>query len=124
MYQHQYYLNADEYKNSEDIIQTNLEPPPKVPKTSKDYTDLYKYVLPSTRIILNYKHLQATQEETNAGVALFNDTRPGKVILYYDSTSRSNIDGEWPSLILKFNNGKSFRLRPLFFEFEDRETIC
>ena len=100
MYQHQYYLNADEYKNSEEMIQTNLEPPSKVPKTSKDYSDLYKYILPSSRTILKYKHLQATQEETDAGVALFNNTKPSKVTLHYDTTSRSNSDGEWPSLIL------------------------
>ena len=103
MYQHQYYLNADEYKNSEEMIQTNLEPPSKVPKTSKDYSDLYKYILPSSRTILKYKHRQATQEETDAGVALFNNTKPGKVTLHYDTTSRSNIDVEWPSLILNFN---------------------
>ena len=52
MYQPQYYLNADEYKNSEEVIQTNLEPPSKVLKTSKDYNDLYKYVLSSSRTIL------------------------------------------------------------------------
>ena len=79
MYLHQYYLNADEYKNSEEMTQTNLEPPSKVPKTSKDYNDLYKYVLPSSRTILKYKHLQATQEETNVDVALFNNIKPSKV---------------------------------------------
>ena len=42
MYQHQYDLNADEYKNSEEMIQTNSEPLSKVPKTTKDYNDLYK----------------------------------------------------------------------------------
>ena len=80
--------------------------------------------MPSARTILKYKHLQATQGETDAGVALFNNTKPGKVTLHYDTTSRSNIDGEWPSLILNFNNGKSFNLRPLFFTYEDRENIC
>ena len=60
MYQH-VYLNADEYKNSEEMIQTNLEPPSKVPKTSKGYIDVYKYVLPSSRTILKYKHHQATR---------------------------------------------------------------
>ena len=49
MYQHHYYLNADENKNSEKMIQTNLEPPSKVTGTSKDYNDLYKYVLPPSR---------------------------------------------------------------------------
>ena len=114
-------MNADEYKNSE-MIQTNLEPPSKVAKISTDYNDLYKYVLPSSRTILMYKHLQATQKETGAGVVLFNNTKPNKVT--YFTTSRSNIDREWPSLILNFNKGKSFRLHPLFFAYEDTEKIC
>ena len=124
MYQHQYYLNTDEYKNSEEMIHTNLEPPSKVPKTFKDYNDLYEYVLQSARTILKYKYLQATQQETDAGVALFNNTKLGKVTLHYDTTSRSNTDGEWPSLILIFNNRKSFHLRSLLFAYEDRENIC
>ena len=114
-------MNADEYKNSE-MIQTNLEPPSKVAKISTDYNDLYKYVLPSSRTILMYKHLQATQKETGAGVVLFNNTKPNKVT--YFTNSRSNIDREWPSLILNFNKGKSFRLHPLFFAYEDTEKIC
>ena len=116
-------MNADEYKNSEEVIQTNLEPPSKVPKISTDYNDLYKYVLPSSRTILMYKHLQATQKETGAGVVLFNNTKPNKVT-YYNTTSRSNIDREWPSLILNFNKGKSFHLHPLFFAYGDTEKIC
>ena len=32
-------------------------------------------------------------------MALFNNTKPGKVTLHYDTTSRCNNDGEWPSLI-------------------------
>ena len=85
---------------------------------------IYTNVLPSSRTILKYKHLQATQEETNADVALFNNIKPGKLTLHYDTTPRINIDGKWPSLILNFNNGKSFRLRPLFLAYEDRENIC
>ena len=71
-------MNADEHKNSEEMIQTNLDPPWKVSKTSKDYNDLYKYVLPSSRTILKYKHLQDTQEETDAAVALFKTPSPEK----------------------------------------------
>ena len=48
-------------KINEEMIQTSLEPPPKLPKTSKDYNDLYKYVLPSSKTILKYKHIQDTQ---------------------------------------------------------------
>ena len=40
------------------------------------------------------------QEETDAGVALFNNTKPSKVKLHYDTTSRSNTNGEWSSLII------------------------
>ena len=123
MYQHHYYLNADEYKNSEKMIQTNLEPPSKVPETSKDYIDLYKYVLPPSRTILKYKHLQATQEETDASVALLNNTKPNKVTLHCNISLRRNIDGKWP-LISNFKNKKSFCLRPLFFAYKDRENIC
>ena len=43
------------------MIQTSLEPPSELPKTSKDYNDLYKYVLPSFKTILKYKHIQDTQ---------------------------------------------------------------
>ena len=105
------------------MIQTSLEPPSKLPKTSKDYNDLYKYVLPSSKTVLKYKHIQATQKENDAGVALFNNTKPNKLTLHYDTTARSNIDGEWPSLMLKFNNENSFRLRPLFFGYEDRQNL-
>ena len=42
IYQHQYTLNTEDYKDIEEMKQTNLEPPSKVPKTSKDYNALYK----------------------------------------------------------------------------------
>ena len=71
----------------------NLEPPSKVPKTFKDCNKLYKCFLPSSRTVLKYKHLQATKEASGAGMALFNNTKPNKVTLHYDTTSRSNIDG-------------------------------
>ena len=110
MYQHQYYLNADKYKNSEKMVQTNLEPPSKVPKASKDYIDLYNYVLPFSRTIFKYECLQATQEKTDAGVALFNNIKSNKATLNYETTSKSNTDGKWPTFILNFNNGKNFHL--------------
>ena len=42
----------------------------KASKTSNDY-EIYKYVLPSTKIIQNYKNLQVSQEEANASIKLF-----------------------------------------------------
>ena len=52
-----------------------------------------------------------------------------KITLHYDTTSRSRIDGEWPSLILNYlddvipGNNQFLRLQPLFFAFEDRAQI-
>ena len=51
-----------------------------------------------------------------------------KVTLHFDTTSRSRVDGEWPSLILNFKSdtpedNEIFMLRALFFANEDREQI-
>ena len=43
--------------------------------------------------------------------------------VHFDSTSRSLIVGEWPPLIIIFSNSQEFRLRPLFFAYEDRDQI-
>ena len=56
-------------------------------------------------------------------MALFNNTKPNKITLHYDTTTRSKTNGEWPSLMLNFNNGKSFRLRPLSFAYEGRQNL-
>ena len=44
-----------------------------------------------------------------------------KVTLYYDTSSRNSIDGEWSSLVLNFSDKHKFCLRPLFFAYKDRE---
>ena len=51
-----------------------------------------------------------------------------KLIFHYDTTSRSRIDGERPSLILNFSGPDSEKckmipLRPIFFAHEDRGQI-
>ena len=50
-----------------------------------------------------------------------------KVILHFDSTTRSRINGDWPSSILNVrsppNVSNKFTLRPLFFAFEGRQNI-
>ena len=43
--------------------------------------------------------------------------------VHYDTTTTSSIDGDWPSLILRFSDGQEHRLRPLFFAYEDRKQI-
>ena len=39
------------------------------------------------------------------------------------STGRSSIDGEWMSIILKFSTRTEYRLRPLFFAYENQQQI-
>ena len=48
--------------------------------------------------------------------------------LHYDTTSRSHIEGDWPSLMFNFKDKdplecRMISLRPLFFAYEDREQI-
>ena len=76
-----------------------------------------------TRNIIEYKQLQAAQEERDAGVAFFQKDAGTKSTLHFDTNSRNNIDGEWPSLILNFLNTQHHRLRALFFAYEDRANI-
>ena len=67
--------------------------------------------------------MQASQVERDAGLALLNKPNDVKTTLHYDTTSRCHIDGEWPSIILNFSDGRDFELRPIFFAYEDREQI-
>ena len=68
--------------------------------------------------------MQASQVERDAGLALLNKREFEKSTLHYDTTSRCHIDGEWPSLILSFSDGRDFELRPIFFAYEDRQQIA
>ena len=46
-----------------------------------------------------------------------------KVILHFEATFCSKIEGDWPCLILIFSDKHSFPLQPLFFAYEDRAQI-
>ena len=61
--------------------------------------------------------------EREAAFALFNKSTLVKSNVHFDTTGRSSIDGEWPSLVLKFSDEIEYRLQPIFFAFEDREQI-
>ena len=63
------------------------------------------------------------QKARDAGLALL--YRPANTTskLHYNTTSRYQTDGEWPSIILIFYDGTDFELRPLFFAYEDREQM-
>ena len=57
--------------------------------------------------------------------ALLNKKPGTKVVLHYDTTSRSRIDGEWPSLRLNFSGNDASEnqmipLRPLSFAYENK----
>ena len=90
--------------------------------SAADYVD-YKFILLSTRTVTDFKLSLAAQEEANAAQALRDLADDVRVTVHYDTTTRNNIDGEWPSLILVFSDARRFRLRPLFFAYEDRQNI-
>ena len=69
--------------------------------------------------IADYKQCQASQMERETAIHLLNKESSVKVTVHFDSTSRSSINGEWSSLIIIFSNGQEFKLRPLFFAYED-----
>ena len=94
----------------------------KAPKSSND-PKIYKYVLPSAKIIWNYKNLQATQEETNASIKLFKKSSNEKVKLHFDTISQCSIDGERLAIILNILSDVRFSIQPLVFVYEDCENI-
>ena len=113
-YGHEYFLSLKE--------KTGEEPEKKKKITDINYDD-YDDIIPSAKAIRKYKGLQATQEEVNAAVELYNKGPDNNVTFHFDTTSRNNIDGEWPALILNFSKGKRHTLRPVYFAYEDKENI-
>ena len=118
LYHHQYYLTKEEAVEKDPHLAMYKEQPQKETKrrrlgepkkTSKplsgknDYTP-YKDVLPSPRTLNDYKQLMAVQAEADAANALFEKNDDVRCTLHYDTTSRSKIDGEWPSLIFSFSD--------------------
>ena len=76
---------------------------------------------PEQYLILNIFKL-----ERAVAMALYNKQSGSKAIWHYDTTSRSSIDGDWPSLILriiKCATSSEFRLRPIYLAFENRDQI-
>ena len=58
--------------------------------------------------------MQASQVDRDADISLGSKPDDMKSVLHYDTTSRNKIDGEWPSIILSFSDGRDFELRPFF----------
>ena len=126
LYDHNYFLSKDEaierdpslseYKQDNppsDKIQKLDLPRKQVPKSLNKYKP-FENVLPSAKTINDYKLTLAIQTEKEAATALYNMPDDAKSTLYFDSTQRSKIDSDWPSLILISTNNLRFSLRPLF----------
>ena len=106
LYGHQFYLSKEDQARGEVCTPGDLS-----------------YVIPSARTIADHKHLMAIDSEVDAAIALCNKIPSVKAFLHFDTTNRNNIDEDWPTIILRMSDGQEFRLRPLFFAFEDREQI-
>ena len=68
-------------------------------------------------------YLLAVQNEAEAGKAVYNIDNGVKITLHYDTTSRSKIDGDWPTISLRLSDGRHYSLRPLYLPHETTETI-
>ena len=109
-YKHTYFLSIEE--KFPDHIR-------KKPRTASDY-DLYVDVLPDKKTIAAYKHGQSLLREQSASFALVNKSDTSKAILHFDTTRRSRIEGDWPSLIINICSklkSEEYTLRPLFFAY-------
>ena len=63
------------------------------------------YVIPSKRTIVDHKQVMASEHESEAALMLLKKESDTKATVHFDTTSRSNIDGEWPSIITRFTKG-------------------
>ena len=97
LYGHSKYYLIHEEQRQESQREEASEP------RKKGYEEGYKFVFPSGKVILKYKHLQAIQEESDTGVALNFMTPEQKVNLHFHTALRYNKDGEWLGLTVKIN---------------------
>lgn len=79
--------------------------------------------LPSKNTIRRQKHKLALKNEEQAAFTILNCPHGVKIVLYYDSTTRKGISGEWTSLIIIVGD-EVFRLRPLQLGKETRDQIA
>ena len=139
LYHHQYYLTKEEaIERDPNLVEYGKEQPSSQPKKKRqlderksaskplsnkqDYIP-YKDVLPSARTLNNHKQLLAVQAEADAANTWFLMDSRVRCTLHYDTTSRSKIDGEWPSIIFSFSDKQRYVLRPIFFAYETRTQI-
>ena len=100
MYGHRYYLTKEEQNKYEPGLERIAEvdeevekPKNKKPRSSESYQS-YRYVLPDKRVVNEFKHTKAMQQEITAAKALSAKADTTRVTLHYDTTSRCRIDGQ------------------------------
>ena len=77
LYNHEYRLEPPSPQNNVEsqvsAASENCEPPPKrrAIKWTSDLKDRYRWVIPSRSVLIDWKHLQATEAEIAAAIALF-----------------------------------------------------
>ena len=127
MYGHKYYLTPEEQEQFEPSNETQSEQPKsKKARTAQEHVK-YNHVLPSAWKVEEYKHNKALHQEVTAAKVLGNSDR-GDKSNFIMATSRSQVDGERPSLLLNFLNDdptkcQMFSLCAIFFAYENREQI-
>lgn len=105
LYEHVFFNNEEANKKIELAAKRK-------PLISKQGYKNYESVQPSAQTVADDKHLEASEVECDAAIALIYKNKYVKVILHYDAKSRHSINDEWPSSILNFS--QKFCLRPLF----------
>lgn len=109
-------------------IKAQMNPRKKQRRTA-DENKQVQFVLPDRKTVSLYKFDKALQQEISAVESIIAKKPATKITWHFDSTSRSRVQGDWPSLILNFINdddpkeNKMHRLRAIFFAYEDREQI-
>ena len=104
MYGHLYYITKEEQRKYEPHLKRidavdeerndeSSEPKTKKPHFSEAYKN-YQYVLPERRVVNEFKHKKALQQEITAAKALAKKADTTRVTLHYDITSHCRIDGE------------------------------
>ena len=99
LYDHIYWLEPN------DILPEECSPLSKKPRSEADY-ERYTDILPSKKATSTYKNKKAFHQEIRAANLLMNKKDDVEVTMHYDTTSRSKIDGDWPSIISNFMSDK------------------
>lgn len=92
----------------EKVNQDGAQPAKKMRCLRKESLEDYKFLIPSYRKIFLFKHLMALGSEKNAAVALFQKLDNQKAVLLFDFTTRRQLKGEWPTIILEIGLEKYF----------------